>query len=510
MRIGTRIPLLAASFLVLLPILPAADAQDDAGWRISPEKINIQVGEDRRLQLLDDLAQELHDATWSVDYPNFAELREQGGHIVLHALAEGTVRISATIGQQTRYREIRIWSDFENLPGGTTHWGVHPIGREIRDLPAVPTSSGLHQYSLEQTKGLSTYLRADADDGIQLWTWLVPEETEDVELVCGDWFGGALISANRARSFTLYAVGTNGRVRWQHEIPGVRKGHSISLEHQVFILSQLPDGTGAHIAAFDEETGNLQFDLQMPPSHERQVSIAKDGTQTVCATKTIPTFVSTVSVNMDGYTYLAFTDNERTVEVPKCGTEPVNRIYRARNDDLIVWQIHPDGTFRRTVAVSNSGARVVSVSAITALPTGEIITDGMYGLMMSVRFTGAADQTSNEFVYRLDPDGNVLFKLLLPKYNSPLHDEMVIGKGNVAFATRGGVLIAFDLNTGKDLWHWDSGTQEISVFVALANGDVLVQTPTALVEVQNDTTSKELMQGKFIMDWQGQLYRKHN
>jgi len=104
-----------------------------------------QRGDDRRIQLLDDLAQELHDATWAVDYPSFAEIHEEEGHVVLHALAEGTVRVSATIGQQTRYREIKIWPQFEALPVGTTKWGVHPIGREIRDLPAFPTGSGPHQ-----------------------------------------------------------------------------------------------------------------------------------------------------------------------------------------------------------------------------------------------------------------------------------------------------------------------------------------------------------------------------
>jgi hypothetical protein len=34
-------------------------AQQDSGWRISPQHINIQVGQDRRLQALDDSSQEL-------------------------------------------------------------------------------------------------------------------------------------------------------------------------------------------------------------------------------------------------------------------------------------------------------------------------------------------------------------------------------------------------------------------------------------------------------------------
>ena len=35
---------------------------NDLLWRISPERINIQVGDDRPLQLLDDSAQEVHGA----------------------------------------------------------------------------------------------------------------------------------------------------------------------------------------------------------------------------------------------------------------------------------------------------------------------------------------------------------------------------------------------------------------------------------------------------------------
>lgn len=94
-------------------------------------------------------------------------------------------------------------------------------------------------------------------------------------------------------------------------------------------------------------------------------------------------------------------------------------------------------------------------------------------------------------------------------YTGTLHDDMVIGENDVAFLTRGTVLMAFDLSEGRELWRWDSKTSDISVFVALRNGDCVVQTPTALVEVTNSTTSKELMQGKFIMGWQGQMYRKH-
>src|SRR6185312_2806015 len=114
----------------------------------------------------------------------------------------------------------------------------------------------------------------------------------------------------------------------------------------------------------------------------------------------------------------------------------------------------------------------------------------------------------NEFVYRINPEGQVVYRFPLPKYTGPLHDEMVTGE-SVAFAARGGTLIAFDLRTGKELWRWDSGTPEIEVFAALANGHCAVQTPTALVEVADSVTSKELVKGKAMMDLLGHMCAKH-
>jgi len=71
------------------------EEKEDSGWRIEPEKINIQVGDDRPLQLLDNSAQELNDATWSVDDPDLATIQEQDGREVLHATKVGTVVVSA-------------------------------------------------------------------------------------------------------------------------------------------------------------------------------------------------------------------------------------------------------------------------------------------------------------------------------------------------------------------------------------------------------------------------------
>ena len=113
-----------------------------------------------------------------------------------------------------------------------------------------------------------------------------------------------------------------------------------------------------------------------------------------------------------------------------------------------------------------------------------------------------------EYVYRIDPDGKVVYRLLLPSYEGDSHDEMVLGENNVGFTTRGSKLVAFDVNSGTELWRWDSGVPGIEVFAALADGGCLVQTPKALVNVHNANQAEQVFEGHAMMDWHGQIYRK--
>jgi hypothetical protein len=136
----------------------------------------------------------------------------------------------------------------------------------------------------------------------------------------------------------------------------------------------------------------------------------------------------------------------------------------------------------------------------------------MGGLLLSV---GSSDHASGkpslpptEFVYRLDESGRLVYRLPLPQYEGALHDDMVLGGDQRGFATRGGVLIAFNVEDGHEVWRWDGKTLDIEVLAALANGGCLVQTPTALLEVDNSFDVHEIMKGKAALDWRGQLYRK--
>jgi outer membrane protein assembly factor BamB len=496
-------------------------APQDSGWRISPEKINIRLGDDRALQLLDDSAQELKGATWSIDNPDLAEIRVEDGLTVVHPKAVGTVVVTAVLGEETRTREVKIWSALRPLPPGTIKWGLHPIGREVGDIPAVP-GDGPTMFSLEQTESGKTYLRADSVDGIQVWTWLMPESARDVELVCGDWTGGALISANHEDSFTLYTVGKDGQLRWKHGFSGIRKGHAYNLQHLIHIVAQSADGTVTTLTGLDEESGAVRFELTLPASHEKQKNVKREGSNVVCATglatNPLRTIVSRVYVNMDGYAYVAFTQNDWTLDGGKCtageAIDP-HTLNLIRDEKLWLWQIHPDGTHRSILVEATKLTQQLSAPTSVVSPTSAIVTDNMNGTLIPVRMThnrmpeNIRDQ-SDEFIYRVNAEGDLVYKLPLPNYSGPLRDEMVIGSDELGFATRGGVLIAFHVRDGKELWQWDSKTDDISVLAALADGSCLVQTPTDAVKVDSSRKARIFLHGKVLLGWNGQMYRKHN
>jgi outer membrane protein assembly factor BamB len=426
--------------------------------------------------------------------------------------------VSAALGGETRSRDIGIWT---KIPQGKTRWTLHPIGREIGDIPAVP-GYGPYVYSLEQTPSGSTYLRADSANGIQIWTWLMPDTISNVELVCGDWLGGAIIAATEADSYTLYAVGNDGKLRWRHTVTGIRKSLAISTDHLVYLVSGSQDGTAVSLTGIDESSGKIRFDLALPSSRMIGDRVHRKGSSFVCASNgfsaLLPIYTSRVIVNMDGLAYLAFTQRTRIVKANEAcalgGSVDPKTTNIAQDDELILWQIHDDGTLRATAIETIHQKQPLSQSLTTMAPTRSIATDNMNGTLIPVEAVqqsiwGKEDKQTASFEYRLSPEGQLIYRFKMPQYTGTLHDEIVIAGNNLGFATRGDTLIAFNIETGKDLWHWKSSTDEIEVRAALANGHCLVQTPTALVEVESSTMSKVTAEGKFILNWEGELLKVH-
>jgi hypothetical protein len=61
---------------------------------------------------------------------------------------------------------------------------------------------------------------------------------------------------------------------------------------------------------------------------------------------------------------------------------------------------------------------------------------------------------------------------------------MVLGERELGFATRGGMLIAFNLCDGNEVWHWNSGIPELKINMATAGGGCAVETPEGLALIE--------------------------
>jgi hypothetical protein len=165
--IGTRgVFNLIVESLFSVSLVPLA-AQQESGWRIQPENINIQVGEERPLQLLDDQLQELRDAKWAVDLPALAEISEQDGRMVVRAKAAGVVTV---IAERSGCGSVRSGSGPWIIPyrrgppiGGLTTSGVTSVIWLL-----YPPARARRCSLWSRLPRTTTYLLAFSSDGIQL------------------------------------------------------------------------------------------------------------------------------------------------------------------------------------------------------------------------------------------------------------------------------------------------------------------------------------------------------
>lgn len=494
MRLRLSLAVLILSFGFSLTF--EAVAQNDSDWHISPTEMNIRVGEPRPLQLLDVQGNEYRADSWTVDISDLAEVTVEDGRPVLIPKAAGKVVVFASFEGTTRSREIRIWPEGSKLRG--VRWSVPPLGRETANLQAAPTATGPDLFSLDETDR-GTYVRAFTHEGIQLWFWKVPDSGTKVEFVCGDNLGGAILAAMRSDSYTLYTVSEGGKLLWQRKLEGVKKGHALNYDNLLHVIDQPVDGTWARITAIDGKTGVERFTLNIPSSSENEVNITRTGDKIICSSgppvsHALRTLTSGLFVNTDGFAYAAFTVDNWTLGTDKCtnsSTVDPKHIYLSRDDRLMLWQIHDDGSLKTTVVDELKQQRGSFAAPMTVMsPTGDIIPDGFGGVLLSVRWTHTdvpqkIRSLPDEFVYRITQEGDVAYKFPLPKYDGPLHDEMVLGEKDLGFATRGGMLIAFDVKDGNEVWRWDSGNSEITINMATAGGGCAVDTPEGLVLVED-------------------------
>ena len=492
-------------FLLLLTLALPSNAQENSGWHISPMLINLGVGDERPLQALDASGHPLAASDWSVDSSELAEIRQESGHVALFAKGAGVVRVTTLVQGSALTAEIKIWSLQPGMTIGL-HWVVPSTGRELGALQAAPSiGGGPDLFTLDQNDQ-GTYLRALTNRGIQLWMLRLASKDGKAEIMCGDNYGGAIITVARANAYTLYVAGKDGKLKWQHTFAGIRKGYAINASNLIHLLNQSADGSSAVLSAWDGTSGVEKFELKLPLSHETEVNLRKSGDAFICApgrsvSRASRTETSRVFVNTDGDAYAAFTVKVHTLRADKCTAESVlepQKVHISREDQLILWRIQEDGSHRDTIVETSKQSSVsAAVPESDVLPTGDIIPDGFGGILLSIRVrsksaTQKVSERFDEYVYRVTEEGTLAYKFLLPRYVGELDDDMVLGEQDLGFASRGGTLVAFNVKDGTEVWRWNSGILEVKIIMATAGGGCAVDTPQGLVLVEEGIKKKVL------------------
>jgi hypothetical protein len=299
----SRNPFIPLIFLLLLILALPSDAQENSGWHISPMLINLGVGDERPLQVLDASGHALASSDWSVDSPELAEIRQESGHVALFAKAPGVVRVTTSVQGSALTEEIKIWSLGPGMVIGL-HWVVPSTGRELGALQAVPSIDGPDLFTLDQN-GQGIYLRAFTNRGLQLWMLRLPAKDGKAELMCGDNYGGAILTVTRPNAYTLYVAGKDGKLQWQHTFEGVRKGYALNPGNLIHLLNQSADGSSAVLSAWDGASGVEKFELKLPLSHETDVNLRRSGDSFICApghsaSRALRTETTGLFVNTDG------------------------------------------------------------------------------------------------------------------------------------------------------------------------------------------------------------------
>ena len=148
---------------------------------------------------------------------------------------------------------------------------------------------------------------------------------------------------------------------------------------------------------------------------------------------------------------------------------------------LVIVDVHEDGSSSASVVEENKEAGSAGDTWIhAAVPTGDIIPgEGGTGNFLAVRRTkqlwkGTGPGVIEEFQYRINDDRTVKYRFPVPVSPFGFPSTMLLGENNFGYTTRGKIVVAFNTETGKEIWRWESTRSMVMAYAALKDDEVMV------------------------------------
>jgi hypothetical protein len=453
----------------------SAAAQDPVSSVIEPGYAAIVVGQSQAFQLLGRDGQEISASNWTVSDPNIADLQVDGAHAILTSKAKGHVALRSGDGFQAEIDAVDPEA-IEGWPPTHAKWTLQPIDGEFTSVlwatgawggsatDADPATENDPAYFYEDHGARGSHLRAIARNGLQVWQWPADETAPALHLICGD-------------IYNIPAPGFGG------------KEFAYNMSGALYFVEQESDATSVHLIGVDARTGSQLFSFALPASFERDRNFTVRNGKLICspgadASTPVPIHYSHMMSDFDNVSHLIYTEFTLTADASRCtpgSTLDAAKIQIDAEQKLAAAQVYENHAVSTHVFEENKARGAAhTVLLKSAVPTGDITFDegGGVATFFAVRTTAQRWRENRSakienFQYRITADAGVTYRFPVP--GNGQHNIMILDRQGPGVVTFGNTVTAFEPETGRELWRWQSKNADLVPYEALQDGAVAIR-----------------------------------
>lgn len=484
---------------ILVTCLPVA-AQVPASSFIEPAQASLAVGQSQTFQLLDRDGQEIDVSGWSVSNTDIAELQIDGVHAILTSKARGHVVLRSGDGAEAQIKVVSE-SDLQGWPPTQARWTLRPIDGEFTSVfwatgawggsapDADPAGETDPFYFYEDRGNSASHLRAIRKSGLQVWQWPDHGSAPALRLICGDIYNGVLIRLGEGQSTTLVDLDSNGQERWRIPAPGFSgREFAYNMSGALYFVEEDHNATSVHLVGVDAHTGGQIFSYSLPGSRERVRNftvrngklICSPGTETSTST---PIHYSKMMSDFDNVSHFVYSESTLTADAGWCSPGTIldpGKVHIDAVQKLATLQVYENhAVSTRTLEENRAHGEAATTLIRSAVPTGDITFDEQQGVatFFAVRMTtgywrGDSSAKIENFQYRITNEPGVNYRFPVP--GTGKQNIMMLGREGLGFVTFGNTVTAFEGETGREVWRWQSKNSDLMPYEVLADGGVVV------------------------------------
>ncbi len=456
--------------------------------QITPINVSLGVGQTQQFTAIDNLGYPRPDATWSLPRRTNAASITTGSSPVLTALAVGQVTLTATVQGHTAQTVINVVTT-----AGSSNWTVPPLSGLMGwsfFSPATPSDSVGGLYSQEASMDGSNYaLRGLTTTGQQLWQqiWQIGSPNF-LEPMAPDLNGGLLVATFDYPNNGMSDLDSEtGSTIWHSNFTG--QWGTVRADGNIVALGQ-----DAHqptsplsIVIVNGITGqSTQIAMPEKSMYVTSYSGCRPGTTTSVSDASIG---NTITTDVDGnayFEYVIVNTSEAVVRAWAQGYCVEVAAFATRDSKLSLMTISPDGSLSTRVLATRTET-VTCCGSVNSwngsiLSAGSVTPDGQGGVLATWSEL-VPDAPSSYMVSHVTATGQNDFHLsVLDKdgaYDVGI-GTVVLDDGGTGFVTNNAsasalnTIVAFDINTGQQIWAVQPGIAPYLMF-AQDGGGVIVK-----------------------------------